>query len=232
MAIPSRQIGWSGRANLLWQISKQLEYLTCVAAGGCTTTTTTTTIIPTTTTTTTICVEFINSIIISNGSYGPANGTYTRDTPSESFTLTEGDGAIFFGGDAWYIFNGTIGNVAINTSTLGTGTWEPFAPGNSSGITAEYSSYICPTTTTTTTTAPLVFTKNTFVNCADPCPVGCLVPFNYFSVWMSQDCIDNWPQVGCQVFLDIEGSIGGPFPTGTYNNGNGFCIYIEDGVVI
>lgn len=31
MAIPSREIGWSGRANLLWQISKQLEYLTTVA---------------------------------------------------------------------------------------------------------------------------------------------------------------------------------------------------------
>jgi hypothetical protein len=44
MAIPSRQIGWSGRANLLWQISKQLQHLTCVTAGGCGTTTTTTTI--------------------------------------------------------------------------------------------------------------------------------------------------------------------------------------------
>lgn len=55
MAIPSRQIGWSGRANLLWQISKQLEYLTCVATCGCgnTTTTTSTTVAPTTTTTTT-----------------------------------------------------------------------------------------------------------------------------------------------------------------------------------
>jgi hypothetical protein len=151
MAIPSRQIGWSGRANLLWQISKQLEYLTCVAAGGCTTTTSTTTIAPTTTTTTTICVDFINSIVISGGSYTAANGTYTRVNPSGSFTLTGGGGAIFFGGDAWYIFNTSIGNVARNTSTLGTGTWEPFAPGNSSGITAEYSSYICPTTTTTTT---------------------------------------------------------------------------------
>ena len=27
MAIPSRQIGWSGQSNLLWQISKQLENL-------------------------------------------------------------------------------------------------------------------------------------------------------------------------------------------------------------
>jgi hypothetical protein len=154
MAIPSRQIGWSTKANLLWQISKQLEYLTCVAAGGCssTTTTTTSTIAPsTTTTTTTICVEFINSIIISNGSYALANGTYTRDNPSEAFTLTEVGGSIFFGEDAWYIFNSGIGNVAINTSTLGTGTWEPWAPGNSSGIIAEYFYYTCPTTTTTTT---------------------------------------------------------------------------------
>lgn len=51
MAIPSRQIGWSTTDNLLWQISKQLEYLTQVTA-NCTTTTTTT-VAPTTTTTTT-----------------------------------------------------------------------------------------------------------------------------------------------------------------------------------
>jgi hypothetical protein len=152
MAIPSRQIGGSTTTNLLWQISKQLEELICVRAGGCgSTTTTTTTIVPTTTTTTTICVEFINSIIISNGSYAPANGTYTRTDPSEAFTLTEVGGSIFFGGDAWYIFNSGIGNVARNTSTLGTGIWEPWAPGNSSGITAEYFYYTCPTTTTTTT---------------------------------------------------------------------------------
>jgi len=47
MAIPSRGIGWGTEDNLLWQISKQLERLTCVTAGGCgaiTTTTTTTTL--------------------------------------------------------------------------------------------------------------------------------------------------------------------------------------------
>jgi len=55
MAIPSRQIGQSTQANLLWQISKQLERLICVAGCGCgtSTTTSTTTITPTTTTTTT-----------------------------------------------------------------------------------------------------------------------------------------------------------------------------------
>lgn len=153
MAIPNKQIGWSGRANLLWAISKQLDILnTQMCTGPCPTTTTTTTIVPTTTTTTTICVDFINSIVISNGSYTAANGTYTRDNSSGAFTNE--NGSIFFGGDAWYIFNTAIGNVARNTSTLGTGIWEPWAPGNSSEIIAEYSSYICPTTTTTTTPAP------------------------------------------------------------------------------
>ena len=62
MAIPSRQIGWSTKANLLWQISKQLEALTGImynrgnsttTSTSTSTTTTTTTIAPTTTTTTT-----------------------------------------------------------------------------------------------------------------------------------------------------------------------------------
>jgi hypothetical protein len=53
MAIPSRQIGWSTKSNLLWQISKQLEYLTGVLYKGNTTTTTTTSSSTSTTTTTT-----------------------------------------------------------------------------------------------------------------------------------------------------------------------------------
>ena len=46
MAIPSQQIGWSQKSKLLWQISKQLEYLTQVTANCCPTTTTTTTTPP------------------------------------------------------------------------------------------------------------------------------------------------------------------------------------------
>ena len=52
MAIPSRQIGWGTKSNLLWQISKQLEYLTKVTANCCSTTTTTSTSSTTTTTST------------------------------------------------------------------------------------------------------------------------------------------------------------------------------------
>ena len=48
MAITSKQIGQSVEANLLWQISKQLELLIKVTAAGNTypTTTTTTTVAP------------------------------------------------------------------------------------------------------------------------------------------------------------------------------------------
>lgn len=52
MAIPSRQIGWSTTENLLWQISKQLQYLTQVVANGTTTTTSSTSTTSTTTTAT------------------------------------------------------------------------------------------------------------------------------------------------------------------------------------
>lgn len=41
MGIPSKQIGWSTEANLLWQISKQLETLIKVTSSLTTTTTTT-----------------------------------------------------------------------------------------------------------------------------------------------------------------------------------------------
>lgn len=46
MAIPSQQIGWSQKAKLLWNISKQLEKLTQVAGNVVLTTSTTTTVAP------------------------------------------------------------------------------------------------------------------------------------------------------------------------------------------
>ena len=112
----------------------------------------------TTTTTTTTCVPFISTIVISNGSYTAANGTYTRDNPSGAFALTGGGGSIFFAGEDWYIFNTAVGNVARNTSTLGTGTWEAWSPGNSSGISAVY---IYSNTTTTTSTSTSTSTSTT-----------------------------------------------------------------------
>jgi hypothetical protein len=53
MAIPSRQIGWSTKSNLLWQISNQLERLTGVMGRNIPATTTTTSSSTSTSTTTT-----------------------------------------------------------------------------------------------------------------------------------------------------------------------------------
>ena len=83
MAIPSRQIGWSTQANLLWQISKQLERLTCVTACGCgTTTTTTTTAIPTTTTTSS------SSSTTTSTTSSTSSSTTTSTTTIEPTTTT------------------------------------------------------------------------------------------------------------------------------------------------
>ena len=68
MAIPSKQIGWSQKANLLWQISKQLQYLTGVI-GRNITTTTTTTVAPTTTTTTSVAPTTTTTTTAAPGSY-------------------------------------------------------------------------------------------------------------------------------------------------------------------
>jgi len=89
----------------------------------------------------TIPDPYINQIDIFNGSFSQANGTYTRSSSSDnSFTKITGTtpGSIFFSAGVWYIFSSAIGNVAQNTSELGTGTWTPLAPGNSSGITSVY----------------------------------------------------------------------------------------------
>lgn len=88
MAIPSRQIGWSTTDNLLWQISKQLEYLTQVTAANNTntTSTTTTTATPTTTTTTTAGVlSFIGRVgSSSNDACNGVNVTLYTTGPLQS----------------------------------------------------------------------------------------------------------------------------------------------------
>lgn len=81
MAIPSQQIGWSQRAKLLWQISKQIERLTQVMGNvtcpECTTTTSTST---STTTTTTTAGLFSGTI-----SYGTGG---VCSSPEGSFAVT------------------------------------------------------------------------------------------------------------------------------------------------
>ena len=78
MAIPSRGIGWGTEDNLLWQISKQLERLTCVTAGGCGSITTTTT----SSTTAAPVYKVFTALLTQSGGNDPQSGS--------GFTLTIG----------------------------------------------------------------------------------------------------------------------------------------------
>jgi hypothetical protein len=82
------------------------------------------------------CAAFINQIIISNGTYVPANSTYTKNPSNINFTRADGQGAIFWNGSEWYIFSADIGNVAVNYLNLDVNSWEAHPPGNSSNIIA------------------------------------------------------------------------------------------------
>jgi hypothetical protein len=79
MAIPSKKIGWSQKANLLWEVSKQIDRLLNVIGGQANTVITTTTAIPITTTSTTIFVPTTTTTTTASGgrffNYTPDNTT-------------------------------------------------------------------------------------------------------------------------------------------------------------
>jgi hypothetical protein len=85
------------------------------------------------------------------------------------------------------------------------------------------------TTTTTTTAEPLLRTNSTFADCTANCGEICEEPYTYYDVYMTQSCIDSFPSLGCEIWLDEEGTE--PFPNSTYNIGNGECIRLSDGII-
>ena len=207
MAIPSRQIGWSTKANLLWQISKQLEYLTCVTAGGCGTTTTTSTIAPTTTTAP--VYTFQSAFSDTSNSNACIDPNYEPIIYSLSENLSIGtqvfqdpllEQAAF---DGWYSVSGIVYHITGGNgfiSELGT-------PCNDI----------------------IINVPNRFVDCPSPCPSACAEPQNYFDVYMTVACQQEFPNVGCAIWLNIEGTVA--FPDGSYSNGNNGCIYIVNGLI-
>jgi len=88
----------------------------------------------------------------------------------------------------------------------------------------------CSITTTTTTTIPLVFTTDLFQDCGQPCGTACdpRLPV-FYNVFMTQECIDSFPTIGCEIWEDDQRTK--PFPDGTYNVGNGDCIVITGGII-
>ena len=142
MAIPSRQIGWGTEENLLWQISKQLEYLigiTYNSGGETPTTTTTTTVAPTTTTTTSTVAPTTTTTTAA-----PTTTTTTTAEPTTTTTTTAAPGAPGnYLVDAFQLTAGVcaltpiISNYAISTpSSVVVGKWytDPGSPGDGVAI--------------------------------------------------------------------------------------------------
>ena len=161
MAIPARQIGWSQKSNLLWQISKQLEYLTGVLYKG-TTTTTTTTASPTTTTTTTsgggpTTTTTTTTPIPFSGTVDIIASPYCLNSPSYSSNVS-GDSSFcnstqFTGGTFMTIPAGTWAiRDQITLSLLNITTNGSSVAIVDTGIVC----YECTTTTTTTIAIPTV----------------------------------------------------------------------------
>jgi hypothetical protein len=85
-------------------------------------------------------------------------------------------------------------------------------------------------TTTTTTTIPLVNADRLFRDCNEPCGSNCGGGgLTYYNVWMTQECIDSFPTIGCEIWDNEEGT--NPLNDGTYNLGDGTCIVITGGVI-
>lgn len=254
MAIPSRQIGGSTTTNLLWQISKQLEELICVRSGGCGTTTTTTTTLDCN------CYTLINNTNDSSSyNYIDCSGSEINNVPiasGETINLCASRDSISCVDVILILDQGVCGEVC-NYSCNIYKVEAPEVPGaewnysyvDCEGIfvqgvigTGDRSltdcmivgslTYFPEGLIVTNLGECLVNTTDVFVDCGAGCNPGaggCQQPFDYFNVWMTQSCIDSWPTIGCEVWLDEFKTT--PFPNGNYNNGDGACITITDGVV-
>lgn len=150
MAIPSRQIGWGTEENLLWQISKQLEYLTRVVYNIPNNTTTTTSTSTSTTTTTTAPLPNLSLTVTNNlGNFDIAeNSDFTIEWNAYYATTDNHPRAYSFGSylsggasHAVSIENGTFywwvnGSYLINASISIENGWHHFCVQRSSGVVA------------------------------------------------------------------------------------------------
>jgi uncharacterized protein (TIGR02145 family) len=88
MAIP-KQIGWSEKSNLLWEVSRQLDRLLSVIGGQGTVTITTTAIPTTTTTTTTGCLNCTQQDLPPIGTQIWQKCNLNVDTYSDNFPIPQ-----------------------------------------------------------------------------------------------------------------------------------------------
>jgi hypothetical protein len=200
MAIGNRQIGWSQEENLLWEVSRQLDRMNSILC-PCPITTTTTTTSSVTNYNVAGCERMEYHVISYTGNDVLPEGTIVNNATPE----------------CWFIVDQT-------TDPADVGTVEYIWP-----ILNECAPCVDSYTTTTTTTIPLVNAPELFQQCNQPCGSTCGPFLFYYNVFMTQECIDTFPTIGCAIWDNEEGT--DPFPDGTYNLGNGDCIVITGGII-
>jgi hypothetical protein len=252
MSIPNKQIGWSQEENLLWQISKELDrMISIMCTGSCPTTTTTTTI-------NCHCYTIINnSKSGSTYSYVDCLGNVINDNPilgEETLNICAifdsivfPDGLIIDNGVCLEICNYSCSFYEIVAPAEPIGNWDISyvnCDGSFIRTTIENNDEFTECMVVGSLTYDpeglivtdlgdcIVNTTSTFVECGivGDCGKFCEEPFNYYDVYMTQNCIDNWPSIGCEVWLDAKKRTA--FPDGGYSNGTEVgCIVITDGIV-
>jgi hypothetical protein len=250
--IPRKQIGWSQEENLLWQISKELDrMISAICTGPCPTTTTTTTI-------NCHCYTIVNnSGSDSTYSYVDCLGNVENDIliTGEQFvnicaifgSIVFIDGLIIDNGVCLEVCNYSCSYYKVVAPEFPENTWD-YSYLNCDGTFVlnrmknddEFTDCMVVGSLTYSPEGLIVTdlgdcvveSTNSFVACGavDECTAACVEPFNYYTVYMTQNCIDNWPSIGCEVWLDATKTT--PFPDGGYSNGTGNgCIVITGGII-
>jgi hypothetical protein len=205
MAIPNKQIGWSEKANLLWEISKQLDRLNSqMCTGPC----------PTTTTTTTSSITNYNVEGCAGGNHVI---TYTGEGELPEGTIVNNDTL-----ECWFIIDQTTDPADVGTidTVYGEGSrCETCIPTTTTTTT------VVPTTTTTTTTVLVTINLSSF-NLSVPClPPYILTPITAYT---SGACLAEIT-VGCIIYADNRGTL---LSQGYYNFYGGYFYVNSSGQVV
>lgn len=177
MAIPNKQIGWSEKANLLWEISKQLDRtLAFMCTGPC----------PTTTTTTTSSVTNYNVAGCERMEYHVISYTGEDILPENTIVNNATP-------ECWFIIDQTTDPADVGTVTY---VWPD--RDDCKSCTDSHT-----TTTTTTTTTVLVTINLSSWGIGTPC-TGSLPP-TPITAYTSGACLAAIT-VGCIIYADNRGT--------------------------
>jgi len=210
MAIPNKQIGWSEKANLLWQISKQLDRLNSqMCTGPCPTTTTTTTTSSVTNYNVAGCERMEYHVIsYTGGDILPESTIVNNATP-----------------ECWFIIDQTTDPADVGTVTY---VWPDLDDCKTciNSHTTTTTTTAAPTTTTTTTTVLVTINLSSYGGTSVPClPPFILTPITAYT---SGACLAAIT-IGCIIYANNRGTL---LSQGYYNFYDGYFYVNNLGEVV